>query len=105
MDILAKKSQLNYTTCFSDFLLDMLELHDITKSELARRLKVSPQVLSKIFNHTRPATLDMAIRIATAFGEDVNAFVYWAVKEEVSRAYKKNNIHIKKVKSLFNKTA
>ena len=98
---LKKKVKPDYTTCFNDFILDMLELHAMTKAELARRIETSPQTLSKMFNGSRPATIDTAIKMAQAFREDPNSFVYWATKEEVARAYVRNKMDIKKVEKLF----
>ena len=100
---LKKKVKPDYTICFSELVADMLESLEVTKAELARRLETSPQALSKMFNGSRPATVDTAIKIAHALNEDPNVFVYWATKEEVARSYVKNKIDVTKVEKLFSK--
>jgi len=87
--ILKKHLDIDYTTSFNDFLGDQLELLEISKAELGRRVGVSPTAISKIFNNKRPITIEMAIRIAESLRDPISVYISKAQKQQLAMALTK----------------
>lgn len=51
---------------FTEELVELLEEHGISKTELARRIAVKPPYITKILQGTSNFTLDSMVKIATA---------------------------------------
>jgi plasmid maintenance system antidote protein VapI len=105
LSVLKKHTKIDPKEQFNIFLSTMIESHQITKTELANRLGVNKQFITKIFNGDRPATVNTAIRIAKVLNEPIEVFVYWCLKSQLARDFEDNDIDVKRIDRVFKKYA
>lgn len=60
---------------FRNNVVALLEKRDMSRSDLARAMKVTPQFVSQLLNGTRDPGLAMAERVAHALGVEVSSLV------------------------------
>jgi addiction module HigA family antidote len=72
-------------------------LHDMTVTELARRLEVSRVALSRVVNGRAAVSAELAIRLAAALGGSAESWLRMQVAYDLWQAHKKRRPKIQPV--------
>ena len=82
------------SSSFSDFVKDIRECDEISQTELAKRMHVSRQFIHAIEKDKARISLEMAIKIARAFGYPYEAFVEVFLNDMLRKSGIKKVVHL-----------
>ena len=77
---------------FTEGLHKIMEASGITRSDLARRLRVSPAYITKVLRGNVNFTVDSMVRLVRAAGGEISIHVAQKTKTERDNSYKKQGI-------------
>ena len=77
---------------FTEGLHKMMEANEVSRSELARRLGVSPAYITKVLRGNVNFTLDSMVRLARAAGGEVSLQVAPKAQKKRNNFYKKQGM-------------
>jgi transcriptional regulator with XRE-family HTH domain len=77
---------------FTEGLHKIMETNGVTRSELARRLRVSPAYITKVFRGNVNFTVDSMVRLVRAAGGEVSIHIAPINRGERNSSYKKQGM-------------
>ena len=77
---------------FTEGLHKIMEANGVTRSELARRLRVSPAYITKVLRGNVNFTVDSMVRLVRAAGGEVSIHIAPINKRERNSSYKKQGM-------------
>jgi transcriptional regulator with XRE-family HTH domain len=77
---------------FTEGLHKIMEANGVTRSDLARRLRVSPAYITKVLRGNVNFTVDSMVRLARAAGGEVSIHITPRNKRERNSSYRKQGM-------------
>lgn len=77
---------------FTEALHKIMEVNEVSRSELARRLGVSPAYITKVLRGNVNFTLDSMVRLVRAAGGDISLQVAPKAQKKRNNFYKKQGM-------------
>jgi transcriptional regulator with XRE-family HTH domain len=77
---------------FTEGLHKIMEANGVTRSDLARRLRVSPAYITKVLRGNVNFTVDSMVRLARAAGGEVSIHIAPRNKRERNSSYRKQGM-------------